>query len=131
MKLIPVLEEKKSWEGDIIITIPADTDLDTYKAEIAKVEQEGEIMNYKVNKFPVKAKIGNRCWVCYNKKIIGYMNICGFSTKSFICSTTGKRMEGNFIERSGKFNWLKEPFDHEPFRSFRYVDQDFVKNLTY
>lgn len=126
-----MFEDKEKLDGDIIITIPVTTSLEVYKKEIAKAEEEGEIMNYKVVNFPTKSAVGKKCWVCYDKRIIGYMTISGFSEKAFTCSTTGKQMQGKFIERSGKFHWLKEPFEHEGFRGFRYVTDKFKRLITY
>lgn len=117
-------ENELIWESysnrDIMITIPKDIKWEQYQKELDKAKQ-GEILNYKVNHFPQTAK-GNKCYIVYNGNIIGYMIICGLSTKKFKCSTTGREWSGKFIERSGDFYEI-EPIPMKGFQGFRYFNK--------
>lgn len=127
MKILPIMEAGNELE-DIMITIPASTSMETYKEELARAEA-GEVMNFKVSQLPTKSGAGKRCWLCYKDQIIGYMIIKGFSEKAFTCTTTGKRMQGKFIERTGKFHWLQQPIAYNGFRGFRYFTTELKKQL--
>ncbi len=106
---------------NIIITIPKTVDWKDYRHELARAGS-GEVMNYKVAHFPKKAKVGDRCYVMHYGYIRGWMKITGFSEKSFTCTTTGNKMSGKFIERSGKFHWIN-PIKHKGFQGFRYYEE--------
>lgn len=105
--------------GDIVITIPKKIDWSEYEEELEKAKN-GEIMNFKVPTLPTKTKVGNRCYLCYNGNIIGYMIVCGLSKDGFVCTTTGKKWEGNFVQRSGEFFKLDEPIPYAGFQGYRY-----------
>lgn len=105
--------------GDIIITIPRDTNWSTYEQELAKAEA-GEIMNFKVHAFPKGCKVGDKCYLCYKDQVVGYMHVCGLSEEPFTCTTTGNDFEGKFIQRSGKFHKIN-PIPMKGFRGFRYA----------
>ena len=105
---------------DIIITIPKKIKWCDYQKEIDAVSDMTQVMNFRVNNFP-KISIGSKCYVLHDGVIKGYMYITGFSTKSFTCIVTGKRWEGNFIERSGKFIII-EPIIMKGFQGYRYFN---------
>ena len=107
---------------DIIITIPKNIKWEDYEKELEKVKDGSEVINYKVNNLP-KINIGDKCYIVYNGFIKGYMFIVGFGKKEFICSTTGTKWQGNFIERSGKFYKIKQ-IPMKGFQGFRYYKED-------
>ncbi len=110
--------EKYNDFRDIIITLPKTINWSDYELELNAVKDGKEVMNFKVNAFP-KTTIGKRCYIVHNGYIKGWMKITGMSSKEFKCSTTGKLWKGNFIERSGPFNYI-EPIPMKGFQGFRY-----------
>lgn len=106
---------------DIVITIPKTISWSEYEKELAAAEK-GETLNFKVRHFP-KTKPGNRCYVCHDGSIKGWMEISKLSEKEFECTTTGKTWKGKFVERSGKFNKLDEPIPMTGFRGFKYFNK--------
>lgn len=105
---------------DIIITLPKDTKWEDYQKELDKVVHENEMMSFKIPTIPKKANVGDKCYLCYNGFVVGYMIICGFSNKKFICSTTGNEYRGNFVERTGKFYKLDQKIPYKGFQGYRY-----------
>lgn len=105
---------------DIIITIPSKTDWEVYKKELTKAAN-GEVLNFKVFNFPKQSGPGCKCYVVYKGNIIGWMKISRFSEKYFVCTTTGRKLSGKFIERTGKFHKIN-PIPHKGFQGFRYAD---------
>ena len=106
----------------LVITIPKSTSWDEYQKELDKAKN-GEIMNFKVTNFPRKVSAGDKCYVVYGGMLKGWMKIVGFSEKNFICTTTGKKMAGKFVERSGNFHPLDKEEPFSGFRGFRYVQR--------
>lgn len=106
---------------DIIITLPSNIEWSEYEKELERVKDGSEILNFKVNNFPTKTKVGEKCYLLYRGNIIGWMYIFGFSKKEFTCSTTGKKYEGKFIERSGHFYKI-DPIPMKGFQGFRYFE---------
>lgn len=97
----------------ICITIPKKIKWEDYKKEL----------NFKVPNLPKDIKNIRRCYLCYDGKIIGWHNIVGYAKDGdFECTTTGKRWEGNFIQRSGLFHYLKKPIECKAFRGFKYIE---------
>lgn len=104
---------------DIIITIPKTTSWEDYKKEIQACEASEEtMMCYKVHNTLRNAKVGDRCYVVYRDKIIGWMNICQIRwLDRWNCTTTQKLMSDNYyICRNGQFRYLEEDI---PMKSFR------------
>ena len=113
-----LLEYNEFHSRDIMITIPKSILWSDYEKELKKAE-EGEIMNFKVSNFP-KTSVGSKCYVVHDNQIKGYMIICGLSEKEFDCTTTHKRWNGKFIERTGKFYHI-DPKPMKGFQGFRYA----------
>lgn len=110
---------KESTENrDIIITLPKTINWIDYQKELDSVANGENILNFKVNNFP-KTGIGSKCYLIHDGFIRGYMFISGLTTKSFTCSTTGKKWDGKFIERSGKFFSII-PIPMKGFQGFKY-----------
>jgi len=105
---------------DIVITLPSTIDWNDYQKELKKVEDDSQVMNFKVSNLPTKTSIGSKCYLCYKGNIIGWMKIVGLVKNDFDCSTTEKHWNGNFIQRSGKFNSIN-PIPMKGFQGFRYI----------
>lgn len=109
---------------NIIITLPKTISWEDYKKELANAAQ-GDIMNFKVPFLPKEPVIGGRCYVLHDGYIKGWMLIMGTKQKGFNCTTTGKRWDGNFIERSGEFHYLQQKIKAKGFQSWHYLNQDY------
>lgn len=116
---LKMLTEEIVNDNDVIITLPKSVKWEDYLKELKAVEDGKQILNFKVNHLP-KTNVGNRCYLVHNGFIIGWMKIVGLKNKSFTCGTTGRKWEGNFIERSGKFNYLNDKIPMKGFQGFRY-----------
>ena len=116
MKLLDLINNR-----DIVITLPSTIKWGDYEKELKKVEDESEVLNFKVSNLPKQTSIGCKCYLCYKGSLIGWMKITGLVNDGFNCTTTGKRWDGNFIQRSGKFNKLKTPIYMKGFQGFRYI----------
>lgn len=104
---------------NIIITVPKSIPWAQYEKELKAVENGDQVMNFKVPRLPKQASVGDRCYICYNGNVIGWMSIVGLVEKDFVCSTTGRHWKGNFVQRSGKFNKIT-PVPMKGFQGFRY-----------
>ena len=105
---------------DWIITVPKTTEWNDYQKEIDLVEDFSHIMNYRVPHFPKDMKVGDRCFVLWNGKVRGWMEICDLQeTGSWECASTGKQWPaGKYIVRSGPFYIVDGP-DMSGFRGIR------------
>ena len=112
---------------DVIITIPKTTSWQEYEKEIAACAANAAVMMcYKVHNTPRNAKEGDRCYVVYCGRIIGWMNICHIGwLDRWRCTTTQKLMDDDYyICRSGKFHYLPENIPMKSFRGWRYFNDD-------
>lgn len=107
---------------DIIITLPRNVSWDEYQKELDAVIHKSQMMSFKIPTFPKNAKVGDKCYICHKGFVVGYMLICGFSTKKFICTTTGKEFSGNFVERTGKFYKIDKKIPYKGFQGYRYYN---------
>lgn len=108
---------------DIIITIPKKIKWEDYLKEIADVQDGDKTMLFHVPNLPEKLNVGDRCYLCYNGQIVGFMmvNHVGY-VAGFNCVTTGKRwIAGKYIGRSGSFYKLENPIEYRGFQGFRYA----------
>lgn len=117
-----LLEEIEKEDRSIVITLPSSVAWKDYTKELDKVKDGRQTLNFKVHDFPRGVKIGDKCYVCHQGKIMGWMEIIGFSEKSFKCTTTGKEMNGKFIERSGAFHYLDKYIPYKGFQGYRYFN---------
>lgn len=106
---------------DIVITLPKSVSWADYEKELEVVKDGSHVINFKVPRLPKQTYVGDKCYLCYNGNIVGWMKIVGFQSGGFTCTTTGRFWEGNFIQRSGKFNKIK-PIPMKGFQGFRYFD---------
>ena len=98
---------------DWIITIPKVVPWEVYQEELEAVDDETHVMNYKVNYFPKEMEIGDRCYILWNGKVRGWMEIVGkvYKSESWICETTGAEWPaGKYIQRSGVFHAVDGPY---------------------
>ena len=110
---------------DIVITIPKSIKWEDYQKELKTVESGEQTMFFKVPTLPKKANVGDRCYLCHNGLVIGYMNITWMGIMSeFTCTTTIHVWpKGNYIGRSGKFTYIK-PIPYKGFQGYRYAPQE-------
>ena len=108
---------------DIVITIPKTIRWEDYKKELEVVRDGKFAMYFKVPHLPKNTKVGERCYLCYNDRIVGYMLIESLiHSDGFQCTTTSKFWEpGNYIGRSGEFYPINIPITYKGFQGFRYA----------
>lgn len=106
--------------ADWVITVPKTTHWEDYQKEINVVSDHSHTMNYHVPHFPKEMKVGDRCFVVWNGKVRGWMEIVGLEeTDPWTCSSTGKDWPaGKYIVRSGPFNLVDGP-EMNGFRGIR------------
>ena len=109
----------------ICITIPKTVSWETYKKELAKVEDESQIMNFKIPTYPKEVSAGDRCYIVHNGYIKGWMKIFNIVKRdSFECTTTGKNWnDGIYIQRTGKFHPLETEVPMKGFKGYKYIDE--------
>lgn len=110
--------------SSIIITIPKNINWKDYEKELKAVEDGKMEMHYKVHVLPRDVNVGDRCYVCHDGFVRGWMKISHIGPiNGFRCTTTGKDWDGgNYISRTGKFHYLKNPYPMKGFMGFRKVD---------
>jgi hypothetical protein len=124
-----ILESIGKEERSIIVTLPSNIQWKDYEKELSKVEDGRYTLNFKVHNFPKGITKGSRCYICHQGYVIGWMEIVGFSEKSFTCTTTGKPWKGKFVERSGKFHYINDKIPYRGFQGFRYFNiNDYINN---
>lgn len=107
----------------ICITIPQKIKWENYQKELKAVEDGKQVLNFKVPRLPKDINNIKRCYLCYKGKIIGWQSIVGcVKDGEFDCSINGKHWKGNFIQRGGKFHYLKNHIECKPFRGFKYIE---------
>lgn len=106
----------------LVITIPKTVKWEDYQKELDAVADGSQEMNFKVPTLPKKVKPGDRCYLCYNGNIIGWMTISSMGPKKFNCTTNGTAWEGNFVSRSGEFHKLDQPIPCKGFQGYKYID---------
>lgn len=121
LEIKKLFTESEDIFKDIIVTIPSNIDWSEYQKELDEVKDYKSTMYFKVNRLPVKTKIGKKCYLCYKGEIIGWMEIVELCSKDFTCTTTGKNWNGNFIGRSGPMHYLTNKIKTKGFQGFRYV----------
>ena len=114
-------EEKQNKIG-LVITIPKSVKWEDYQKELNAVADGRQEMNFKVPTLPKKVNVGDRCYLCYNGYIIGWMTISSMGPKTFKCTTNGTDWTGNFVSRSGKFHRLDNPIPCKGFQGYKYIE---------
>ena len=113
-------EELKDSNTAICITIPKTVKWEDYQKELDEVKDGKYEMNFKVPVLPKKVFVGDRCYLCYNGNVIGWMKISSMGPKKFTSTTDGKSWTGNFISRTGEFHKIK-PVPCKGFRGYKYI----------
>lgn len=117
-----ILNEIMKKQRSLIITLPSTTDWNDYEKELRKAANYKYVLNFKVHNFPSGVHKGDKCYIVHKGFVKGWMEIVGFSEKNFTCTTTDKKWEGKFIERSGPFHYIQEQIPYKGFQGFRYFD---------
>lgn len=127
VNLKQILEEIFRSERSLIITLPSTTKWSDYENELRKAANYKHVLNFKVHNFPNGIHKGDKCYIVHNGYVMGWMEIVGFSEEPFVCTTTNKKWDGKFIQRSGPFHYLKEKIPYKGFQGFRYFDLEEYK----
>lgn len=107
----------------IIVCLPKAVEWDIYKKELKEVESEDKVMNFKVAFLPKRLPVGTKCYVAHRGKVVGWMKVCStLNDGKFKCSVTGKEWTGLFIQRTGKFHYLKKEVLLKSFRGWWYCE---------
>lgn len=108
---------------DIVITIPKNIRWEDYLKEIFAVQDGSQSMMFKVPRLPKRTSLGDRCYLCYQGKIVGFMliNWIGYRP-AFDCTTTGVHWDaGNYVARTGSFFKAYDDIEYKGFQGFRYA----------
>lgn len=119
-------EELDARKTAVCITVPKTIKWEDYMAEINDALVNNYELNFKVPTCPQKVKAGDRCYVCYDGYIRGWMTITSIikRTAGFNCLTTGKQWEpGYYIIRKGEFHYLDNPVPMKGFMGYRYIKE--------
>ena len=113
--------------SSICITIPKTIKWEDYQKELKQVEDGSYEMNYRLPTMPKDVNVGDRCYICHDGYIKGWMKISNIHEKDdFTCATTGIHWKkGVYVSRTGKFHYLKEPIPMKGFMGYRKIENDF------
>ena len=108
----------------LIITIPKKIKWGDYEKEIETVKDGSQMMLFRVPFKPKHDLIGERCYICHDGYIKGWMKVVDvIYSDGFTCTTTGNVWpEGWYICRSGEFHYLSDPIPMKGFRGIRYTE---------
>lgn len=107
----------------LLITLPSSIEWNDYEKELKTVEDESQVMNFKVPFLPKNIKDIKRVYLVYKGNIVGWQKFVGTSEQPFKCTTTDKKWDGKFLQRTGPFHKI-EPIACVGFRGFRYYSYD-------
>ena len=113
--------------ASICITIPKKIKWEDYEKELKQVEDETYEMNYRLPTLPKDVKVGDRCYICHDGLIKGWMKISNIGERNgFNCTTTGKAWnDGFYVSRTGKFHYLKTEIPMKGFMGYRKLEKDY------
>jgi len=97
---------------DWILTIPKTTRWEDYQRELDAVADGRDRMNYRTRYFPKEMQVGDRCFLVWNGRVRGWMEVVGLvdAVKPWQCTTTGRMWPpGKYIQRSGPFHEVCGP----------------------
>ena len=111
--------------ANICITIPKTIKWQDYEKELAAVKDGSCEMNYRIPTLPKDVHPGDRCYICHDGFVKGWMEISSIGhRKAFTCSTTGQAWpEGNYVSRSGEFHELQNPIPMKGFMGYRKFEE--------
>lgn len=107
----------------ILITLPSSIRWEDYEKELKAVEDESQVMNFKVPFIPKNVDNIKRVYLVYKGNIVGWQKFVGTSDKPFKCTTTNKNWDGKFLQRTGVFHKI-DPIPCKGFQGFRYYHYD-------
>lgn len=107
----------------LCITLPKTVKWSDYRDELEAVADGSQEMHYRLSSKPTKVKPGDRCYICHNGYLVGWMRISDISYKeSFQCTTTGTFWkEGWYVSRTGPFHYLHEKVPMKGFMGYKYI----------
>ena len=105
----------------LLITLPSSIKWEDYEKELKAVEDESQVMNFKVPFLPKNIHYIKRVYLIHQGNIVGWQKFVGTSDKPFKCTTTDKNWDGNFLQRTGPFHKI-DPIPCKGFQGFRYFD---------
>lgn len=111
----------KIKKNALLITLPSSIEWSDYEKELKNVEDESQVMNFKVPFLPKNIHHLKRVYLVYQGNIVGWQKFVGTSDKSFKCTTTNKNWDGKFIQRTGPFHKI-DPIPYKGFQGFRYYN---------
>ena len=114
--------------SSICITIPKKIKWEDYEKELKAVEDESKEMNYKIPTLPKDVHAGDRCYVCHDGFIKGWMKISNIGKRDkFNCTATGNEWDEGFcVSRTGKFHYLDNPIPMKGFMGYRKMDDSLI-----
>ena len=114
------------------ITIPKTIKWTDYEKELETVVDETQEMNYKIPTIPKDIHVGDRCYICHDGYIKGWMKISNIGKRSgFDCTTTGKEWaDGCYVSRTGKFHYLEHPIPMKGFMGYRIVKISDIERIS-
>lgn len=117
--------------ANICITLPKSIKWSDYEKELEKVKDGNEEMNFRLPTLPKDVHPGDRCYICHDGFVKGWMKITGIGKHDgFNCSTTGKEWgDGIYVSRSGEFHYLNNPIPMKGFQGYKKMD-NLSKNFT-
>lgn len=104
-----------------VLTIPKTEDWNVYEKEMELTKDYGHTMAYRLP-YKSKAEVGDRCYVVYDGRVRGWMEIVGkMSTQTgFRCTTTKRDWPpGHYILRSGPFHRIRKKIEMKGFQGLR------------
>lgn len=118
-----IFESAEEEKVAICITLPKTIKWSDYQRELDVVKFGEQEMNYRLSNKPSKVSVGDRCYICHDGFLKGWMTITDISYKdAFECSTTGEQWEpGWYISRSGDFHYIKEQIPMKGFMGYKYI----------
>ena len=110
--------------ANICITLPKSVKWSDYEKELEQVKDGKEEMNFRLPTLPKDVHPGDRCYICHDGFVKGWMKITGIGKHDgFNCSTTGKEWsDGVYVSRSGEFHYLNNPIPMKGFQGYRKMD---------
>ena len=112
--------------SNICITIPKKIKWEDYEKELKQVADGSYEMNYRLPTMPKDVNVGDRCYICHDGYIKGWMTISNIGQKKgFECATTGAQWsDGWYVSRTGQFHYLKNPIPMKGFMGYRKIEQN-------
>ncbi len=119
--------------ANICITLPKTIKWSDYERELEAVKDGSQEMNFKIPTIPKDVHPGDRCYICHDGFVKGWMTITSIGPKKgFDCTTTGQQWgDGNYVSRSGEFHYLKDPIPMKGFMGYRKFEEPKMNKTVY